>query len=284
MTKRVAIVGGGPAGKMAARELVAAGVGVTIFEREPELGGLMRYGYPTYRMPTDVTARDALRLADLGIEFRTNWELGTNGSLDELVADFDAVILAIGASVPIRLDIPGEDLPGVWPALALLHDLRSGSTSELGERVVVIGGGDTAMDAATTSALGDARSVTVAYRGAEGTLRALPNEIARAEQAGVRFTYDKTPRQIREHGTALQVEFADGSQETAEAVVVAVGQRAGRLLSTLGVQPAADGIATDRDGVYLAGGIAHGSDRLAPALASGRAAARAVLRGLGLTE
>ena len=280
--RRVAIVGGGPAGKMAARELVAAGITVAIFERESELGGLMRYGYPTYRMPTDVTTRDALRLADLGVEFHTNWELGVNGTLSELLAAFDAVILAIGASEPIQLGIPGENLPNVWQALSLLHDLRSGSATELGARVVVIGGGDTAMDAATTSSLGGAESVTIAYRGPAGALRALPNEIERAAQAGVRFAYDKVPQRILEVADSLRVEFADGASLEADTVVVAIGQRVGRLLSKLKVQPAADGIATNHPGLYLAGGITHGSDRLAPALASGRAAARAALRGLGL--
>lgn len=282
MTKPVAIVGGGPSGKMAARELVAGGATVVIFERESELGGLMRYGYPTYRMPTDVTARDALRLADLGIEFRTNWELGVNGSLDELMRDFDAVVLAIGASDPIKLGIPGEGLPNVWQALSLLHDLRSGSTSELGNRVLVIGGGDTAMDAATTSALGGADSVTVVYRGPEGALRALPNEVKRATQAGVQFMYLKTPLRITESKRRLTVHFSDGSNLEADSVVVAVGQRTGTLLTRLGITPAVDGITTNRDRLYLAGGITHGSDRLAPALASGRAAARAALRRLKL--
>lgn len=279
MTVRtVAIVGGGPAGKAAARELVKHGAAVTIFEREAELGGLMRYGYPTYRMATDVTARDALRLRDMGITFRTNWELGQDGTLDELRADFDAVILAVGAPAPIPLGIPGEDLPNVWQAVDLLHDLRSGSTSELGKRVLVIGGGDTAMDAATTSALGGALEVTVAYRGANEGLRALENEVVRAQKAGVMFEYDAVPERITEHGNALQVAFENSRTYVADSLIVAIGQLPHPLLAKLGIQAQSDRVSTNLPNVYIAGGASYGSDRLAPALASGRAAAEAALK------
>jgi NADPH-dependent glutamate synthase beta subunit-like oxidoreductase len=273
----VAIVGGGPAGKAAARELVKAGARVTIFEREAELGGLMRYGYPTYRMPTDVATRDALRLRDLGIEFRTNWELGQDGTLDELRRDFNAVILAVGAPAPVTLGIPGEDLPNVWQAVELLHEIRRGSRTELGHRVLVIGGGDTAMDAATTSALGGATEVIVAYRGPAGGLRALENEVSRATGAGVRFEYGLVPVGISEANGGLAVSFADGTTRGADAVVIAIGQRPNPLLQALGVATAPDGTHTDLPDVFVAGGASYGSDRLAPALASGRAAAVAAL-------
>jgi NADPH-dependent glutamate synthase beta subunit-like oxidoreductase len=278
--KSVAIVGGGPAGKAAARELAHAGISVTIFEKEAEVGGLMRYGYPTYRMPEDVTQRDALRLAEMGITFRTNWELGQDGSLDELVKDFDAVIMAVGAPTPVALDIPGENLPGVWQAIDLLHDLRAGSVTDRGERVVVIGGGDTAMDAATTSALGGAKHVTVAYRGTPELMRALPNEIDRAQQAGVKFAYGKVPERITATGRGLQVTFVDSESLGADTVVIAIGQRPSKLLAALGLAPGDTRATTNRPGVFLAGGAAYGSDRLAPALASGRAAAAAVLNYL----
>lgn len=274
----IAVVGGGPAGKAAARELREAGIIVTIFEKEQALGGLMRYGYPSFRMPDEITDRDNAKLAETGIVVRTGQALGENLTIASLEREFDATILALGASKPIHLGVPGEDLPGVFPALELLYAARADQAPALGERVLVIGGGDTAVDAATTAKHAGARESVIAYRGDPDRRRTLPHEVKRAESMGVTFQYGAAPESIEPVGDALVVRMDDGTDERWSSVVVAIGQGPDlEFLDSIGIRIASPEGATNRPGVFVAGGTLYGSDRLKAAILDGRRSAQLAL-------
>lgn len=280
---KVAIVGAGPAGKTAARIIQKSGTHVTVYEKEDEAGGLLRYGYPAERMPDDISRRDTDRLAVLGVRFIFNRTLGRNLAFDELTADYDAVLLAIGSTVARRLGIDGEDLPGVWTATSFQHAARTSNPPMTGH-VLVIGGGDTAVDTATTALSLGASSATVAYRGSRPGMRAQEREISEAEDRGVKLRFQTIATRIESSGKALLASLVDAEAETHreayEAIVVAIGQEINTGLFTglgLNVQP--DG-RTNLPGVFIAGESLLGPNRLANALTDGRRAAEQVLRYL----
>lgn len=280
---KVAIVGSGPTGRAAARELAAAGVDVTVFEKESEPGGLMRWGYPDFRMPSSVTRRDVTTLQELGVTFRAGTALGEHVTLDELERGHDAVLLTVGAPRPKRLGIPGEDSPGVHGALEYLYASRAGRPLPAGPDVLVVGGGDTAVDAAVTAARQDVGTVTIWYRGPADRVSAQPHEVERSRRAGVRWRFGVRPARIDVSGGPLSVtptspESPDPGPEAFHTVVVAIGQEPDpAVLRKLGITAGADG-STDRAKVWVAGGSRYGSDRLAKAIQDGRAAARRILR------
>ena len=149
-SEKVAVIGGGPAGLTVAFDLRRQGYAVTIFDEQPLLGGMLRYGIPRYRLPVDVLDREIQTILDMGVEARVNKRVadprtllkGNNGG------EFDAVFVSIGAWISRTLNIPNENAPGVWPGLKFLHDVNIGEKPVIGPEVLVIGGGDVAMDAA----------------------------------------------------------------------------------------------------------------------------------------
>ena len=283
MTKKVAIVGGGPSGKSAARELIKSGIAVTIFDREDTSGGLMRYGYPSFRMPTAVSERDQTNLSEAGVVFRTGRALGEDLTLDELSRDFDAVLLAIGAPKSRRLGIPGEDLSGVYHALAFLRAARLGKPFPIGDKVLVIGGGDTAIDAATTALWLGAKSTTMAYHGTESGLKAQPHEVESARGKGVSFDFGGQPTTIVEAGTGLSVTLQKATRiqkVDCDTVIVAIGQdRDPAVFDMLGITGNHDGT-TNRPNVFITGGALYGSNRLSNAILAGRMAANQIKESL----
>lgn len=282
---KVAIVGSGPTGRAAARELATNGVAVTIFEKESEPGGLMRWGYPDFRMPISVTQRDVAALRELGVTFRVETALGEHVSLAELERDYDAVLITTGAPRPKRLGIPGEDSPGVHSALQFLHAARSAQPLSLGRDVLVLGGGDTAVDAAVTAVHGGSGRVTILYRGPEENISAQPHELQRSRDAGVNWRFRAPVHRIEpaDSGVIAVVGHSVPSQnsrlvsERVDSIIVAIGQESdAAFLDRLGVstrQTQAEG----RPKVHLAGGSRYGSDRLAKAIQDGRAVARNIL-------
>lgn len=286
-TKKVAIVGGGPSGKSAARELVKSGVAVTVFDREGASGGLMRYGYPSFRMPTAVSERDQANLAKSGVVFKSGQVLGESLFLDDLTRDFAAVLLAIGAPRPRRLGIPGEDLPRVYTALEFLRAARLDRPFPVGQRIVVIGGGDTAIDAATSALWLGADSAVIAYRGTEAGLKAQPHEVMSAKDKGVSFDFGGRPAAIVETADGLAVRLDKGSHPVtlvADAVIVAIGQDPDpEIFAEFGLAVHPDGT-TDRPGVFVTGGALYGSNRLSNAILSGRRAAAQIIEFLGMGE
>jgi len=195
--EKVAIVGAGPAGLSCAYELAKLGYPVTVFERMHAPGGMMRYGIPDYRLQKYVVDNEIAYIRDLGVEIKTEVEFGKDITLDKLQKDgYKAVFIGIGAQTSQKLGVTGEDLKGVFPAVEFLRDISLGETTSVGERVAVIGGGNTAIDAARTSLRLGAREVLILYRRSQEEMPALPAEIEAAEEEGVQFHFMVAPKQI----------------------------------------------------------------------------------------
>jgi len=203
--EKVAIVGAGPAGLSAAYELAKLGYPVTVFERMPEPGGMMRYGIPHYRLQKYVVANEIGYIQDLGVEIKTEVEFGKDVQLDTLRNDgYKAIFIATGAQLSAKLGILGEDLEGVFHAVEFLRYVSLGKKVDVGEKVAVIGGGNTAVDAACTSLRLGAKEVTILYRRSRKEMPALPHEIEAAEEEGVKFRFLVAPKQIIGEGGSVK--------------------------------------------------------------------------------
>ncbi len=199
---RVALVGSGPASLIAAYDLVRHGYRVTIFEALHGLGGVLAYGIPNFRLPRDIIRDEVDRLRSMGVEFRTDFIVGKTEAVDELFAEgFQAIFLGTGAGLPHLMNIPGENLIGVYTAneyltrLNLMEAYRfpeSDTPVRIGSRVVVVGGGNSAMDAARWSRRMGAET-TIMFRRGRAELRARLEEIEHAEEEGVHFDFLAAP-------------------------------------------------------------------------------------------
>ena len=185
--KRIAIVGGGPAGLAAAFYARLEGHAVKIFEAMPKPGGMLRYGIPSYRLPRDVLDKEINVLWRMGVELQVDSRLGVDCQLEELLADYDAVFLALGAFNSNAMRIPDEDADGVVTAVDFLGDLERDGDVHVGEKVTVIGGGFTAMDACRTSIRNGAKEVTCLYRRSRDEMPAHRSEVDEAEEEGVKL-------------------------------------------------------------------------------------------------
>jgi len=193
--KEIAIVGAGPAGLSCAYFLALLGHKVTLFEARKEPGGVLRWGIPDYRLPKQVLKKEIQRILGLGIELKTGVRVGKDLSIEAL-SQFDAVFLSPGASRGIPLGIEDENLKKIWRGIDFLNRINSGKQVRPGKVVVVIGGGNTAMDVARSARrLGS--SVTVAYRRTKKEMPAIEDEIEEAEQEGVRFEFLIQPVKIK---------------------------------------------------------------------------------------
>jgi len=193
-SKKVAVVGAGPAGLSCAYFLSLLGHQVIIFEAKKEPGGVMRWGIPEYRLPKAVLKKEIQRILTLPIEMRTGVKVGKDISLDEL-NQFDAIFLSPGAGVNVPLSIKGENLERVWRGGEFLERINSKEKITLGKETIVIGGGNTAMDVAR-SALRLGSRVTVAYRRTRKEMPAIQDEIAEAEEEGVRLEFLMQPVKV----------------------------------------------------------------------------------------
>ncbi|MBQ6491489.1 MAG: FAD-dependent oxidoreductase [Atopobiaceae bacterium] len=191
--KRVAIVGSGPAGLTAAYFLRRYGHAVTIYDQQPKMGGMLRYGIPEYRLPKAVLDREIQIIADSGVEMVNGVRLGKDIDFDELRSKFDAVLLAIGAWKSVNMRVPGEDLAGVHGGIDFLERLGMGERPAIGKRVAVCGGGNTAMDCCRTAVRLGAEEVYVVYRRTRNEMPAADIEIEEAEEEGVTFKFLTNP-------------------------------------------------------------------------------------------
>ncbi|MBQ3670505.1 MAG: FAD-dependent oxidoreductase, partial [Treponema sp.] len=184
--KRVAIVGGGPGGLSAAYYLSLMGHTVTIFEQRKKLGGMLRYGIPNYRLPRERLDADINAILSLGIEVHTNVSIGKDISMLELKNKYDALYIAIGAHTDKKLGLPGEEgAVGVVPAVEMLRAIGDGDMPDYsGKRVIVVGGGNVAMDVARSAVRSGAESVKIVYRRRKADMTALFEEIEGAEEEG----------------------------------------------------------------------------------------------------
>lgn len=317
--RRIAVVGSGPAGLACAGDLAVDGHEVVVFEALHELGGVLAYGIPEFRLPKEIVRAEVRALEDRGVEFVTDVLVGVSPTVSELLDDegFDAVFVGTGAGLPRFPGIPGEDLIGVSSAnefltrVNLMHardpEGRTPVYDLEGRPVVVIGGGNTAVDAARTALRLGGSPVTMLYRRSEDEMPARREEIDHAVEEGIRIRFLVAPTAFRgEDGwlrsVALQVmELGEpdgdgrrrpmpvpGSEESveADAAIVAIGNAPNPVLSsaTPGLETSPRGTivvdpdtgATSLPGVYAGGDVATGGATVILALAAGRRAATAI--------
>jgi formate dehydrogenase major subunit len=174
--KRIAVVGAGPAGLSCAYQLARRGHAVTVYDRHPEPGGMLRYGIPDYRLPPGTLDAEISRITRLGVDIECGIDVGTDITLDDLRDTHDAVFVAVGASTAVPLGIPGEDATGVMSGIEYLEHANEGRVPDLGQRIVVIGGGNTAIDAARVARRTGAR-VEIHYRRTRAEMPAIEAEI-----------------------------------------------------------------------------------------------------------
>lgn len=204
--KKVCVVGAGPGGLSAAYYLALMGYTVKVIEALPVPGGMLMVGIPRYRLPREVIDREVAMIADLGVEFCYNTRFGTDITLDELKDDgFEAFFIAVGAHKSWQIGIEGEkEFPKVLDAVQFLKDVALGDRRKPGSNVVVIGGGNVAIDAARTSLRLGADKVTIAYRRARDQMPADVEEVEHAEEEGVRFAFLTIPTRIRGEGDTIE--------------------------------------------------------------------------------
>lgn len=187
LSKKVAIVGGGPAGLTCAAFLAKKGVNVTIYEKHDELGGLLSHGIPEFRLEKNIVKATTNKILEMGVEVEFNKELGNNLDLEELKSKNDAVFVSVGANIPARMNIEGENLEGVYGGNDLLEYNKH--PSYIGKKVAVIGGGNVAMDSARTIKRLGADKVVIIYRRAEEQMPAEKKEIEDARCEGIEFIF-----------------------------------------------------------------------------------------------
>lgn len=296
----VAIVGSGPAGLAAAWYLARSGVGVTIYESKPVAGGLPAWAIPFFRLPRKALEEDLGYILSLGIELRLNSKI-LPSQLNQLRQKNDAVILACGAPLAARLDLPGVDLDGVWLGLDFLYRAALGPAPRPQGPVVVVGGGNVAIDAARWVVRGS-RSVTLVCRETRQDMPAYTEEVTAAEKEGVKMFFSAQPTAFKagKDGLLAEVHFEkallkgtgpDGrplfvpvrGEEMvlpANTCIVAVGQEGegaawGEALGLGPLKPDQDGRVGP--GVYVAGDLATGTETVVQAMAGGITCARAIL-------
>ncbi|HHX74736.1 MAG TPA: FAD-dependent oxidoreductase [Firmicutes bacterium] len=305
--EKVAIIGGGPAGLAAARDLAEMGFAVTIFERAPEAGGAITNYIPLYRLPLEVIRKDVSRIEALGVEIRTGVELGKDISVDELAKEYQAIILALGLPTSRSLNIPGADAKDVMLALPFLHAAKyENFTFAPGRKVLVIGGGNVAMDVARSAIRCGAESVQLACLECSKTMPASPWEIAEALEEGVIMNPAWGPKRIHVDdagnitGMELQEVLSVFDEQKrfnpqygeelktidCNVVILAIGQGNDDLsyLTASGIELTERGMLkynrrtmqTTRPGVFAAGEVVFGPGLAVDAMATGQKVAQAV--------
>ena len=207
--KKIAIIGGGPAGLSCAFYLRRLGHKVTIYEKMPQLGGMLRYGIPEYRLPKRILDWEIEGILRLGVDVRTGVEFGTDFDLEFLkAAGFNAVFFGVGAWSSRKMKIEGEDLPGVYDGIEFLSQFHLGEYPKIGRRVVIVGGGNTAIDAARSALRLGCEKVTLMYRRSREEMPANDMEIVAAEEEGIEMLYLAAPTKIiAKDGHTGQVEY-----------------------------------------------------------------------------
>ena len=198
-SEKIAVVGAGPAGLSCAYHLARRGYPVTVFEAFPKTGGMLRYGIPDYRLPADVLDAEVQRIADMGVEIKVNTAVGKEITMDDLREDYKATFVGLGAHTGLKLRVKGEEAENVWTGTDFLHKVNAGEPVEIGNKVVVIGGGDTAIDAARVARRLGAEA-TILYRRTRTEMPAIQEEIDGAEEEGVRIDLLAAPIEIYTDG------------------------------------------------------------------------------------
>jgi glutamate synthase (NADPH/NADH) small chain len=318
--RRVAVIGAGPAGLGCADVLIRNGVRPVVFDSYPEIGGLLTFGIPEFKLEKGVMARRRTIFEGMGIEFRLNTRVGEDVEFAALLEEFDAIFMGMGTYNYMKGGFPGEDLPGVYDALPFLISNVNrclGFEKDVadyidmkGKRVVVLGGGDTAMDCNRTSIRQGARSVSCAYRRDEENMPGSRREVANAREEGVKFLFNRQPVAIigEEKVEGVKVvqtrlgeadergrrrpEVVAGSEEVlpADAVLIAFGFRPSPApwFSNFGIEIESGGrvvapeqqqykFQTSNAKIFAGGDMVRGSDLVVTAIWEGRQAAEGIL-------
>ncbi len=318
--KKVAVIGAGPAGIGCADVLVRNGVKPVVFDKYPEIGGLLTFGIPEFKLEKSVMTRRRKIFEEMGVEFRLNTEVGNDIAMEDLLRDYDAVFMGMGTYTYMKGGFPGEDLPGVYDALPFLisnvnrnlgfEKSPADFISVKGKKVVVLGGGDTAMDCNRTSIRQGASSVSCAYRRDEENMPGSKREVANAKEEGVQFLYNRQPVEVVGNGkvegvkvvtTQLGEPDAKGRRSPvvvpgyeeilpADVVLIAFGFRTSPQpwFETNGVKTNDWGgviapeqqqfkFQTSNPKVFAGGDMVRGSDLVVPAIWEGREAAQGIL-------
>ncbi len=322
--KRVAVIGAGPAGLGCADVLVRQGVNAVVYDRYPEIGGLLTFGIPPFKLEKEVVRRRRRVMEEMGVEFILGREIGRDLPFQQLIDEYDAVFLGMGTYTSMKGRFPGEDLSGVYEALPYLianinrllgYEQNPGDFIDMkGQRVVVLGGGDTAMDCNRTAIRQGAASVSCAYRRDEANMPGSRREVTNAKEEGIEFLWNRQPVEIigsdRVEGVKVvttQLGAADecgrccpepvsGSEEIipADRVVIAFGFRpnppiwltefdvdtddGGRVIATQGECS----YQTTNAKVFAGGDMVRGSDLVVTAVYEGRQAAEGIVDYLGV--
>lgn len=304
-SEKIAIIGSGPAGLACAYFLAKDGYAVTVFEAAGQPGGMLRLGIPSYRLPRDVLDREIELIACWGVEFRTNTKISQDISIDKLWEQHDAVFIATGAHHSRALNIPGEEF--TLTGLEFLKAVNAGKTVNIGKRVLIIGGGNTAMDCARTALRLGAQPVIV-YRRTREEMPAIAEEVEEAEHEGVQLEFLAAPVAIRKLNGKLEVQCirmklgepdASGRRRPvpipgsdfvmhADAVLKAVGEEADlsflseHLETSKGIVIARAQGMLERAGIFIGGDAQTGPSTVTQAMRSGKETAQAIksfLRG-----
>lgn len=304
--KKVCIVGSGPTGLAAAHDLATFGFDVTMLEAFDSPGGMLRYGIPEFRLPRDVLSAEINNILRLGITLKTGIRVGSKVAVDELLASYEAVLMAAGCYVGRKLDFKGEHLPGVIAGLEFVIDVSSGRPPQVGKRVLVLGAGFTAFDCARLALRYGAEEVSICIRGTETELRVTEDEILEAKREGVKIQGLMVSQRIIGQKAAEGVEFLRtslgerlpngrrrvepiaGSEVVlpADSVIVAIGQGAEPIAApgdkdsrrVLKGDPATFRTATT--GLYVAGDFLTGPTTVIEAIGAGHRAANRIAEDL----
>lgn len=313
--EKVAIIGAGPAGLACADMLLRNGIKAIIYDKYPEIGGLLTYGIPSFKLDKAIVRRRRSILEEMGAEFKLNTEIGLDISFDKILDEYDAVFLALGTYKALDGNLPGKDLNNVYQALPyLISNVRKqlGQSTNFidmqGKKLVVLGGGDTAMDCTRTAIRQQAESVTCIYRRAEKEMPGSKKEVENAKEEGVKFLWNLQPVSIKKNNSKLIIQnfktktenskliLSDEIEEIeADAIILAFGFEANppqwlidkgirldsknRILLTKDLP-----YQTNLDKIFAGGDMVRGADLVVRAIFDGREAAKSIIKTIKKTQ